>query len=307
MKSSMWFDGIYPNELLYGAVSRIHLRVDAKSMFTTLRYLFDGKIKNIHPLFLLYSPFMFQWSKENLGLDFHSVFQHTLDAFAMSFLTKSAKSEILGSLQQNRMPFRYTGLKFATLGQSRLMYCPLCFQEDLEKYGEPYWHRDHQIMGLNVCMKHKCMLEKSTVNLSGGIQGVYFANYYNCPVSQPTYCHLSENALRYNQYLLAAANAGIDVNSENVKKLVTQVQRKGRSLDELRYKEGTKFEFGELIREVLGEGFYPSFVWSGVQDYLEGKNKNKEKMVFTNWYCLIAIYFDIPPEDLFLESHGSSL
>jgi len=47
-----------------------------------------------------------------------------------------------------------------------LRYCPECAKEDREKYGETYWHRLHQMMGVNVCTKHKCYLVDSEVAIS---------------------------------------------------------------------------------------------------------------------------------------------
>ena len=44
-----------------------------------------------------------------------------------------------------------------------LKYCPLCVQEDRNKYGETYWHRTHQIRNMSICPKHRCYLEQSTV------------------------------------------------------------------------------------------------------------------------------------------------
>ena len=44
-----------------------------------------------------------------------------------------------------------------------LKYCPICAKEDREKYGETYWHRSHQLRGVNVCYIHHCKLENSTV------------------------------------------------------------------------------------------------------------------------------------------------
>ena len=47
----------------------------------------------------------------------------------------------------------------------RLRYCPICARKDREKYGETYWHRRHQIRGLNVCSQHGCRLVDSAVSL----------------------------------------------------------------------------------------------------------------------------------------------
>lgn len=34
------------------------------------------------------------------------------------------------------------------------------------KYGETYWHRIHQVPGVNVCPKHKTLLEDSIVEIN---------------------------------------------------------------------------------------------------------------------------------------------
>ena len=45
-----------------------------------------------------------------------------------------------------------------------LKYCPVCAEEDRQKYGETYWHRSHQIRNMQICIKHNCMLESSSVS-----------------------------------------------------------------------------------------------------------------------------------------------
>lgn len=45
-----------------------------------------------------------------------------------------------------------------------LKYCPICAVEDRQKYGETYWHRLHQLRNVQVCAKHGCLLQNSTVS-----------------------------------------------------------------------------------------------------------------------------------------------
>lgn len=52
---------------------------------------------------------------------------------------------------------------FSILGLSNnnmnnLKYCKECIREDKEKYGESYWHREHQISGILICDKHNTLL-----------------------------------------------------------------------------------------------------------------------------------------------------
>ncbi len=46
-----------------------------------------------------------------------------------------------------------------------LRFCPLCAVEDKEQFGERYWHRLHQVPGVEVCPTHAVFLEKSSVSV----------------------------------------------------------------------------------------------------------------------------------------------
>ena len=43
-------------------------------------------------------------------------------------------------------------------GAEGLKYCPVCYHSDTTQYGEPYWHREHQIPLLPLCPTHKVPL-----------------------------------------------------------------------------------------------------------------------------------------------------
>lgn len=44
-----------------------------------------------------------------------------------------------------------------------LRFCPQCLEEDLNLYGETYWHRLHQVSGIGVCLTHRVGLQSSGV------------------------------------------------------------------------------------------------------------------------------------------------
>ena len=46
---------------------------------------------------------------------------------------------------------------------SVMRYCPVCYQEDLQLHGEPYWHRSHQLPDMQICTKHRCWLVDTDV------------------------------------------------------------------------------------------------------------------------------------------------
>ena len=49
-------------------------------------------------------------------------------------------------------------MQVKSLCKDSLCYCPLCMQEEMERYGEPYWHRLHQLPGVTCCITHKVKL-----------------------------------------------------------------------------------------------------------------------------------------------------
>ncbi|GGG07681.1 TnsD family Tn7-like transposition protein [Paenibacillus abyssi] len=49
---------------------------------------------------------------------------------------------------------------------THMRYCHQCVAEDTERYGEAYWHRSHQVQGINVCHKHKTRLIESALQIS---------------------------------------------------------------------------------------------------------------------------------------------
>lgn len=50
---------------------------------------------------------------------------------------------------------------------ARLRYCPSCFLKDERNYGEPYWHRSHQLPSIHICHIHRAQLLDSTVPATG--------------------------------------------------------------------------------------------------------------------------------------------
>jgi hypothetical protein len=44
---------------------------------------------------------------------------------------------------------------------TRLRFCPCCVEQDRSNFGETYWHRIHQVPGVEVCPHHVTFLEES--------------------------------------------------------------------------------------------------------------------------------------------------
>ena len=81
-------------------------------------------------------------------------------------LPKSQKKTVFNNLLAGRSG-GLTSIQIQTPdGKQGLKFCPLCHAEDSQTYGEPYWHREHQIPLLPVCPKHGCKLRLVEISLS---------------------------------------------------------------------------------------------------------------------------------------------
>jgi hypothetical protein len=103
--------------------------------------------------------------------------QHTLLPFYAPFLTPERHDKIrakmysdngwnilmLAGIIGRRIPF-----------PSWLRFCPICVRVDRERFGECYWHRLHQVPGVEVCPEHEVLLQNSCVRSRNAKDGQSF-------------------------------------------------------------------------------------------------------------------------------------
>lgn len=95
-----------------------------------------------------------------------------------------------------------------------IRYCPRCVKEDRERYGETYWHRSHQMKGVNCCGKHGVRLKDSNLLLSGKAS----PNFHSAEITLQS-CDLIEETAPNKERLLAMYNqelleAEVDIDRE---------------------------------------------------------------------------------------------
>jgi hypothetical protein len=90
------------------------------------------------------------------------VFQHTLFPLYASFIPQERKARCIEwmSGKSNGGVHLATGSVASRLpSRHSVRYCPSCAAEQIQAYGEPYWQRIHQVVGLSTCTKHHVRLE----------------------------------------------------------------------------------------------------------------------------------------------------
>ncbi|MBB3111780.1 hypothetical protein FHS18_003848 [Paenibacillus phyllosphaerae] len=159
----------YPDELLYSVTTRYHLRSNNTSAKWTLKEVFGTD--NVIPTIDLPShlgEFAKRCMVQGKSTD-HWIEKHTLFPFYAPFLPE-ARTQRLRKLMKSSDGsgiHALVGITASTLETNRhLHFCPSCFDEDINQYGEPYWHRVHQLSGCLVCPKHRKVLEQITYPLS---------------------------------------------------------------------------------------------------------------------------------------------
>lgn len=162
----VYFPEVYPDELLYSVLARFYAKSGYLSyMFVTQeiykRQLQKPSIEFINQL----NPEIVQILTKDMSME-QLIEKHTMFPYYGRFMKPDRRQKMFEKLINMD-----TGDGSSNMGLPRnknrldryVRYCPLCAKEDRELYGETYWHRTHQILGLSVCPKHKCLLKHSGI------------------------------------------------------------------------------------------------------------------------------------------------
>ncbi|AOY74996.1 TnsD family Tn7-like transposition protein [Clostridium formicaceticum] len=167
----------YEDEIMYSTFARYHIRSGNISIKSTMEDLFSSN----HTTAVMEIPSHFQKLIENMPINHQYttselIFKHTLYPFYGSFLPLNRAEEIIQSMEGENGGDIYTriGIMASSITLNRFFrFCPECNKEDLERYGELYWHRVHQIPGVLVCPTHEVPLLDSSVEVRGSNKHEY--------------------------------------------------------------------------------------------------------------------------------------
>lgn len=92
--------------------------------------------------------------------------------------------------------------------------CPECMNEDIERFGEPYIHRCHNLSGVETCYKHHCML-KSFVGIKGHACDFAAEDYKEIQTNRTI---SSNNA--YSEYVCSILQSNVFTNLKIMKEIL---------------------------------------------------------------------------------------
>lgn len=158
---------MYDDELLYSVIARYKQMCGMLSNQAMVKDIFGKLIIIKSTLFPKHLDAFVQNLPPTSKLTTKEIImKHTMFPFYTSFLSEEKAQSIYeimaegkGRAVESLIGFGGSKVKIPIY----LRYCPICFENDIKKYGESYFRRSHQIVGVLYCSKHEVLLKDSTV------------------------------------------------------------------------------------------------------------------------------------------------
>ncbi|MCL6597493.1 MAG: TnsD family transposase [Alicyclobacillus macrosporangiidus] len=157
----------YPDELLYSVFARYHIQSRNPGFKDTMEDLFGTMTPSAVFDFPNRLQSLYERLPEGTTLTPERLIEkHTLYPLFRPFLPKNRAKSIESSMMYSSVGDIHTRIGVMASSVSSptyLRYCTQCLEEDKRRFGEPYWHRSHQVAGVFVCPHHHIWLTDSTV------------------------------------------------------------------------------------------------------------------------------------------------
>ncbi|HEY9694165.1 MAG TPA: TnsD family Tn7-like transposition protein [Oculatellaceae cyanobacterium] len=162
-----FFPDPYPDEILYSVCARYQDRVRYPNNAATIQELFGSgsaiasiDLPNRLSYLIKILPPGHCYTIDRL------IDEHTLLPFYLPFLPQARQTLLREDMKGTEISVihRRAGIMASRVKQPDwLKFCPVCVQEDRNQFGEAYWHRLHQVPGVEICPNHCAILHNSHV------------------------------------------------------------------------------------------------------------------------------------------------
>lgn len=180
-----------PDEILCSVFARYHIRSGNRKPKATLLELFNWPNVTVR----VDLPYKLASLVENLPLLSkytveYLIQKHTMYPMYAVFMPERRKA-LWRYMKGELGTYVYRGIFCPVPRPKYFKFCPLCFVEDLQKYGEAYWHRLHQTFGIFVCPIHAVALQDSLAPIFGN-------NWLEQSLASKENCPFSREPISYN-------------------------------------------------------------------------------------------------------------
>lgn len=192
---------IYEDELVYSWLCRYYVHSGALTHKMALSDIFCKRSDNPSKEFLgNINPEMMQKIAEIYPIK-TLILEHTMFPQYARFVPLAQRKKALHHLEFDNIDVHHLFSVLPRSDTDRFMkYCPMCAEEDRQKYGETYWHRKHNIRGVTTCYKHGCLLEHSTVTAKSENTFTFCPAEEYAKITAPTFINPSPSQ-KFTEYI----------------------------------------------------------------------------------------------------------
>lgn len=284
-----FFPAPYPEEWWYSVLCRYHVRSGNIKYQTTTSELFgrpNAAIASVYPNGNIKDVFNKIGPPPPIPLK-RIVLENTLFKFFTRFRPYEEKQAMLNKAMEGSMLVITSIRRFSNISSWRPRFCPACAAEETERYGEPYWHIDHQIPMMTHCPLHGYVLQQidipeSTLDyayipLSSVLAGMYSTapcsvetfewmlplckvlhDYYVMPLEvsiNPDYSNLAITLSNMGYQVIQKASAHTIVNAKSIYQDMTNMY--GQAVMCQQYGSNQKSAIAQINRLCKWQGQVP--------------------------------------------------
>lgn len=173
----MYFPEIYSDELVYSWFCRYYVHSGCISHKIALKNLMYSKNDMPSKEFIGHlNNNAFDTINHIISIE-ELIMNHTMYPEYARFLSSEKKYHSFKKLAGNKSCDHHQIMTILPRNSSNdmyLKYCPECALRDRKQYGETYWHRSHQIRGIDICTEHLCELQQSYVTYNNNKTFIFY-------------------------------------------------------------------------------------------------------------------------------------
>ena len=139
--------------------------------------------------------------------------EHTLFKYYVRFLPKDKRTKAYEIAMRNETNLSFKYLPIPVIRKDYyLRYCPRCAKEDRNKYGECYFHIEHQIPEIHCCDKHKIKLIDTQIRNSESYDSTFIP--LELVFDQVKETPASDIEVRVADYIKQVQLEALDINND---------------------------------------------------------------------------------------------
>jgi len=308
-----FFPTPYPGELLYSILGRYAVRSgnigdihNFEDLFSTRSCIATVELPSRLNALIKNMPINSEYTAE------YFINYHTLFPFYAAFISLDRAEEIIDLMKNGKGDVSYIkiGLVSNSIPLNKYFkFCPKCFKEDIDTFGEPYWHRVHQVTGVLICPKHKIPIYNSKDLIRGGNrQRFIIPSIENCIVEEKIeYPHkLTEKMIwmAKDSEILLRGNYDFRLQEWFKSQFRARLIEKGYArLNNYIHQKKLREDFINFYSEEYLDIVQAS-VSTTSQNWLSSMVRNNNRNTYVLRYLLLARFLEIPIDTLFNKKIG---